>query len=61
MSKTDFVNCRIDSDKKKKLKAKANELGLDITAFIEKVADEDIVFMDSNVKKMMGLLQVGVK
>lgn len=61
MSKTDFINCRLDSDKKKKLRDKAAELGLDLTQFIEKIADEPIIFMDKNVQRLVSVLQVGVR
>lgn len=58
---TTFLSCRLNVDTKKKLKQKAGELGLDITEFIKKIAEEDIVILDSNVKRLFNAIGLGVK
>lgn len=50
MKKTAEIKVMVEIEVKKKLKAKADEVGLSMTGFIEKVAVEPIVFMDKNVK-----------
>ena len=51
------IKIYLDSDTKRKLAQKAGETGFEgrgaLTKFIEKVASEDICFLDDNVKKML--------
>jgi hypothetical protein len=54
------VKIYLDSEMKKKLMQKANETGFygrgALTKFIEKIAIEDICFLDENLKKMLKTL-----
>lgn len=52
MNKTAEVKVMVEPETKKKLIAKAEESGLTLTGFIEKIALEPIVFMDKNVKRI---------
>ena len=61
MTKADFLHCRIDSEIKKKLRQKADVEKLDLTGFLEKVANEDVVFIDENVKKLFGVLKLQIR
>jgi len=54
--KTAEIKVMVSPEIKAKLKAKADELGLSITNFIEKIANEPICFLDSNVKNLMIVL-----
>ena len=56
MNKTSEVKCMVEPQTKKNLKAKAEEVGLSVTGFIEKVANEPTVFLDQNVKNFMELM-----
>jgi hypothetical protein len=51
--KTSEIKVMVEPAVKKKLKLKADELGLTLTGFIEKISLEPIVFMDSNVKRLV--------
>ena len=51
--KTAEIKAMVLPDVKRNLNKKAKDLGLTLTAFIEKVANEPIVFMDSNVKNLI--------
>lgn len=59
--KTTFLHCRLGSETKKKLKQKADELGLDLTNFIKKIAEEDIVILDKNIARLFGAIGLEVK
>lgn len=54
------VKVYLDSETKKKLMRKANETGFHgrgaLTKFIEKIAEEDICFLDENLRKMLKAL-----
>ncbi len=54
------VKIYLDSETKKKLLKKANETGFKgrgaLTHFIEKIAREDICFLDDNLRKMLKAL-----
>ena len=54
------VKIYLDSEMKKRLMQKANETGFygrgSLTKFIEKIAIEDICFLDDNLKKMLKTL-----
>jgi len=54
------VKIYLDSETKKKLMQKASETGFSgrgaITKFIEKIASEDICFLDENLKKMLKVI-----
>jgi predicted DNA-binding ribbon-helix-helix protein len=54
---TDFLSVRLDSEIKKQLKQKAASINLTLTQFIEKIANEPIVFLDDNVKRLLGAIQ----
>ncbi len=61
VNKTTFLHCRLDFETKNKLKHKAGELGLDLTEFIRKIAEEDIVILDKNIAKLFGAIGLEVK
>lgn len=54
------IKIYLDSETKKKLLQKANQTGFNgrgaITKLIEKVATEDICFLDENLRKMLRAL-----
>ena len=54
------IKVYLDSETKRKLMLKANETGFHgrgaMTRFIEKIAVEDICFLDENVRKMLRTL-----
>lgn len=54
------IKIYLDSGTKRDLIQKARETGFDgrgaLTKFIEKIATEDICFLDENLKKMLKLL-----
>ncbi len=54
------VKIYLDSDTKRKLLQKVDETGFSgrgaLTKFIEKIAAEDICFLDENVRKMLKVL-----
>ena len=60
-NKTSFLSCRLELEIKKKIKQKAEELGLDLTEFINKIAKEDIVFLDKNLKRLFSAMKLEVK
>jgi len=61
VTNTTFLSCRLNVETKKKLKQKAEEFGLDITDFIKKIAEEDIVILDNNVKRLFNTIRLEVK
>ncbi len=57
MAKNGRLDLKIDGDSKKRLIAKATYLKMNLTNFIEKIADEQIIFMDDkliNILKSYG-------
>jgi len=54
------IKIYLNSETKKKLLQKANETGFydrgALTKFIEKIATEDICFLDKNLRKMLKML-----
>lgn len=54
------IKIYLDSETKKRLIKKANETGFHgrgaLTKFIEKIAAEDICFLDENLRKMLKVL-----
>jgi hypothetical protein len=54
------IKIYLDSETKKKLLEKANETGFTgrgaLTHFIEKIAEEDVCFLDDNLRKMLKAL-----
>ena len=61
VTNTTFLSCRLNVDTKKKLKQKAEEFGLDITDFIKKIAEQEIVILDNNVKRLFNTIRLEVK
>lgn len=59
--KITFLSCRLNVDTKRRLKQKAEELGLDITDFIKKIAEQDIVILDNNVKRLFNVIRLEVR
>ena len=59
--KNSAINIMVCSDVEKKLKEKADELGLTLTSFFEKVANEEIIFLDKNVKKVAALFKISMQ
>ena len=57
------IKIYLDSETKKKLIKKASETGFygrgSLTKFIEKIAIEDICFLDENLRKMIKVLFPG--
>jgi len=57
------IKIYLDSETKKKLMRKADETGFSgrgaLTKFIEKIAVEDICFLDENLRKMLKALFPG--
>ena len=57
------IKIYLDFETKKKLIQKANETGFydrgALTKFIEKIATEDICFLDENLRKMLKMLFPG--
>lgn len=51
--KNDSLHLRVSVESKKRLKDKAENLGLSITNYIEKVANEPVIFMDENIRKFL--------
>jgi antitoxin component of RelBE/YafQ-DinJ toxin-antitoxin module len=58
--KTASINIMVQEELKKKLKEKSEQMGLSITQFIEKIALEDIVFLDQNFKKAAQLFKLSM-
>ena len=59
MKKT--IKIYLDEQTNKNLKQKANALFTgrgSVTRYIEKIANEEIVFLDDNVKAVLGILQL---
>jgi hypothetical protein len=56
--KTAPINILVEVETKKKLKDKADQMGISITQFIEKIAQEDIVFLDANFKRVAKLFNL---
>jgi len=54
------IKIYLDSETKRKLMQKADETGFSgrgaLTKFIEKIAIEDICFLDDNLRKMLRIL-----
>ncbi|MEM4326231.1 MAG: hypothetical protein QXU40_02930 [Candidatus Pacearchaeota archaeon] len=54
------IKIYLDNETKKKLIQKANETGFygrgALTKFFEKIANEDICFLDENLRKMLKIL-----
>lgn len=61
MKKTSHINILVEPDVKRKILEKATALNLSITKYFEKVAKEDIIFLDENVKKIKGLFDLKEK
>ncbi len=51
--KNSSLHLRISKESKKRLEDKAENLGLSITNYIEKVANEPIIFIDKNIRKFL--------
>lgn len=60
MNKTSPINIMVTPDVKKKLKDKAEQMQLSITQLIERIALEDIVFLDTNFKKAAKLFNLSM-
>lgn len=56
--KTASINIMVEPEIKKHLKEKAAALNLDLTGYIEKIAKEDLIFMDANVKKLASMFML---
>ena len=56
MKKTASINVMVDNETKKRLLDKSKSLGMSITAYIEKISREPIVFLDSNVRALLNAL-----
>ena len=56
--KTANLNIMLTPEAKRSLQQKAEALGLSLTAYIEKVSGEDIIFMDVNLKSMLKAMEL---
>ncbi len=61
VDRTAFFSCRMGLGTKQKLKQKAEELGVDMTELIKKIAEEEIVFLDKNLKRLFNTMKLEVK
>jgi len=52
------INVMVQPEVKKKLLEKAKNLNLSLTNYIEKIALEPIIFMDSNAKTLLRTLEL---
>lgn len=57
-NKTAPINIMVEPNTKKKLIEKANALGLSLTAYVEKIGEEPIVFLDNNAKLILKALEL---
>jgi hypothetical protein len=57
VKKVDFIHCRIEPEIKRRLREKARDEGLDLTEFIEKIAKQQVVFLDDNVRRLLDALK----
>ena len=58
MKKTSAINIMVLPEVKKRLKEKADALGLSLTQYIEKLGSEPIIFADENVKLLLRTLDL---
>lgn len=54
--KTESINLMVSKSTKDNLKQKSKQLGLTLTSFFEKVANEPIVFLDRNTLSLLKVL-----
>lgn len=47
------IKVMVSATDKKALQDKAQQLGLTLTAFLEKIAREEIIFLDGNARAML--------
>ena len=57
-NKTAPINLMVLPEVKRKLREKAMQLNLNLTQFLEKVALEDVIFLDKNIKKVFSLMAI---
>ena len=60
MKKTAKINVVVSNETKDKFKRKADEMGLTITGFIEKISNEEIIFADANLKKAFKMIKINM-
>lgn len=60
MKKTAQINIMIEPQTKQRLSDKAKALGLTLTSYFEKVANEPVCFMDSNAKMILESLKLKI-
>ena len=53
MGKTGRLDLRININSKNRLRAKAKYLNMSVTGFIEKIADNQIVFIDKKISNIL--------
>jgi hypothetical protein len=58
--KTTPINLMVEPEVKKRLKDKAKALGLTLTAYLEKIANEPVVYLDENLKSFVKALKLNV-
>jgi len=58
MKKTSQINLMVEPQIKQRLLQKSKALGLTLTSYIEKIANEPVCFMDSNVKLILESLKL---
>jgi hypothetical protein len=56
--KTTPINIMVEAETKKKLLEKAKALNLSLTSYIEKIANEPVCFIDSNVQAILHSLNL---
>jgi hypothetical protein len=60
MKKTSQINLMVEPEIKKRLIEKAKALNLTLTAYVEKIAQEPVCFLDSNVRTILESLKLKV-
>ncbi len=53
MKKNDSLHLRISTKSKENLKKKAENLGISLTSYVEKIANEPVIFIDGNVENLL--------
>ena len=58
MKKTAQINIMVEPQTKQRLQDKAKALSLTLTSYFEKIANEPVCFLDSNVKMILESLKL---
>lgn len=58
MKKNSSLHLRIATQSKANLENKAKNLGLNLTSYVEKVANEPVIFIDGNIEQFLKKINV---